>query len=328
MTPDWPQPRGRKAGSRPLAEAGACSAAWEVPVQPKSLRCAGLQPEPARRGPGLQEGDSLPGPWRREEGPSLSPPPALAKPLGTSGALWQSKALCKALVSTATPPTKDIDSPRLDPLLEPRPSTAAPPGACSLVGPCSPSPPPAAPCRASCPSSPSAPGHCTPGALPAPFPRELPPAGRAMKLQAVMENLQRQQRARLQQELEARQQQEQPPRPRSTPPPPVQPPAPVPGHNAALAAGASPLARSRSQDPALAEESTEPESARMQRAQMAALAAMRAAAAGLSHSSSPGASDESQAEEEEEDEEERGEEDEDGDGGYQQDMGSEDDDDL
>ncbi|XP_059575671.1 AT-rich interactive domain-containing protein 3A isoform X2 [Alligator mississippiensis] len=149
-----------------------------------------------------------------------------------------------------------------------------------------------------------------------------------MKLQAVMENLQRQQRARLQQELEARQQQEQPPRPRSTPPPPVQPPAPVPGHNAALAAGASPLARSRSQDPALAEESTEPESARMQRAQMAALAAMRAAAAGLSHSSSPGASDESQAEEEEEDEEERGEEDEDGDGGYQQDMGSEDDDDL
>ncbi|XP_014383524.1 AT-rich interactive domain-containing protein 3A isoform X2 [Alligator sinensis] len=149
-----------------------------------------------------------------------------------------------------------------------------------------------------------------------------------MKLQAVMENLQRQQRARLQQELEARQQQEQPPRPRSTPPPPVQPPPPVPGHNAALAAGASPLARSRSQDPALAEESTEPESARMQRAQMAALAAMRAAAAGLSHSSSPGASDESQAEEEEEDEEERGEEDEDGDGGYQQDMGSEDDDDL
>ncbi|XP_019393962.1 PREDICTED: AT-rich interactive domain-containing protein 3A-like [Crocodylus porosus] len=147
-----------------------------------------------------------------------------------------------------------------------------------------------------------------------------------MKLQAVMENLQRQQRARLQQELEARQQQEQPPRPRSTPPPPVQPPPPVPGHNAALAAGASPLARSRSQDPALAEESTELESARMQRAQMAALAAMRAAAAGLSHSSSPGASDESQAEEEEEDEEERGEED--GDGGYQQDMGSEDDDDL
>uniref|UniRef100_A0A7M4FCA7 AT-rich interactive domain-containing protein 3 n=1 Tax=Crocodylus porosus TaxID=8502 RepID=A0A7M4FCA7_CROPO len=139
-----------------------------------------------------------------------------------------------------------------------------------------------------------------------------------MKLQAVMENLQRQQRARLQQELEARQQQEQPPRPRSTPPPPVQPPPPVPGHNAALAAGASPLARSRSQDPALAEESTELESARMQRAQMAALAAMRAAAAGLSHSSSPGASDESQAEEEEEDEEERGEED--GDGGYQQDM--------
>ncbi|NXG84152.1 DHX34 helicase, partial [Stercorarius parasiticus] len=49
-----------------------------------------------------------------------------------------------------------------------------------------------------------------------------------------------------------------------------------------------------------------------QRAQMAALAAMRAAAAGLSHSSSPGLSDESQASEEEE--EERGEEEEEGGG--------------
>ncbi|NWU66708.1 ARI3A protein, partial [Pterocles burchelli] len=64
--------------------------------------------------------------------------------------------------------------------------------------------------------------------------------------------------------------------------------------------------------PAPAEEGAEPESAHIQRAQMAALAAMRAAAAGLSHSSSPGLSEESQAseEEEEEEEEERGEEEE------------------
>ncbi|NXG39309.1 ARI3A protein, partial [Dromaius novaehollandiae] len=64
-------------------------------------------------------------------------------------------------------------------------------------------------------------------------------------------------------------------------------------------------------------------SAHIQRAQMAALAAMRAAAAGLSHSSSPGLSDESQASEEEE----RGEEEEE-DGGYQQEMGSEEEEDL
>ncbi|KAM6218382.1 AT-rich interactive domain-containing protein 3A [Rhynchocyon petersi] len=79
-----------------------------------------------------------------------------------------------------------------------------------------------------------------------------------MKLQAVMETLlQRQQRAR--QELEARQ------------PPPPEPPAGTP-------------ARVRSGPP---EEDREPESARIQRAQMAALAAMRAAAAGLGHPSSP-----------------------------------------
>ncbi|NXN44757.1 ARI3A protein, partial [Rhinoptilus africanus] len=139
-----------------------------------------------------------------------------------------------------------------------------------------------------------------------------------MKLQAVMENLQRQQRARLQQALEARQQEQQ--QQRSTPPPappplaPGQPPASTP-------------ARTHGQDlaPAPVEEGAEPESAHMQRAQMAALAAMRAAAAGLSHSSSPGLSDESQASEEEE--EEHGEEEEE-DGGYQQEMGSEEEDDL
>ncbi|NXV34353.1 ARI3A protein, partial [Rissa tridactyla] len=139
-----------------------------------------------------------------------------------------------------------------------------------------------------------------------------------MKLQAVMENLQRQQRARLQQALEARQQEQQ--QQRSTPPP-AQPP-PATGQPPATTP-----ARARSQDPAPApaEEGAEPESAHMQRAQMAALAAMRAAAAGLSHSSSPGLSDESQASEEEE--EDRGEEEEE-DGGYQQEMGSEEEEDL
>ncbi|NXF24082.1 ARI3A protein, partial [Rhodinocichla rosea] len=141
-----------------------------------------------------------------------------------------------------------------------------------------------------------------------------------MKLQAVMENLQRQQRARLQQALEARQQeqqQQQPPPPRCTSPPaqPSQPPGQPPASS-----------RGRGQDAAPSEEGAEPESAHMQRAQMAALAAMRAAAAGLSHSPSPGLSDESQASEEEE-EEERGEEEEDG-GGYQQEMGSEEEEDL
>ncbi|XP_053869688.1 AT-rich interactive domain-containing protein 3A [Malaclemys terrapin pileata] len=136
-----------------------------------------------------------------------------------------------------------------------------------------------------------------------------------MKLQAVMENLQRQQRARLQQEQQ-----------RSTPPPPALPPPPPSGQNIALPAGASLLARGRSQDPAPPEEGVELESARIQRAQMAALAAMRAAAAGLSHSPSPGMSDESQASEEEE-EEEQGEEEEE-DGGYQQEMGSEEEEEL
>ncbi|XP_037360811.1 AT-rich interactive domain-containing protein 3A isoform X2 [Talpa occidentalis] len=84
-----------------------------------------------------------------------------------------------------------------------------------------------------------------------------------MKLQAVMETLlQRQQRAR--QELEARQQ----------PLPPPEPPA-------------RPLALAR----AAPDEDREPENARMQRAQMAALAAMRAAAAGLGHVPSPGGSE-------------------------------------
>ncbi|NWY57424.1 ARI3A protein, partial [Chionis minor] len=143
-----------------------------------------------------------------------------------------------------------------------------------------------------------------------------------MKLQAVMENLQRQQRARLQQALEARQQEQQQ---QCSTPPPAQPP-PAPGQTPT-----STPARARSQDPAPApsEEGAEPESAHMQRAQMAALAAMRAAAAGLSHSPSPGLSEESQAseeEEEEEEEEERGEEEEDG--GYQQEMGSEEEEDL
>ncbi|XP_015982151.2 AT-rich interactive domain-containing protein 3A isoform X1 [Rousettus aegyptiacus] len=82
-----------------------------------------------------------------------------------------------------------------------------------------------------------------------------------MKLQAVMETLlQRQQRAR--QELEARQ-----------PPPPEAP------------AGRPARARVPS------DEDRDPEDARMQRAQMAALAAMRAAAAGLGPAPSPGGSE-------------------------------------
>ncbi|XP_056373735.1 AT-rich interactive domain-containing protein 3A isoform X2 [Hyla sarda] len=78
-----------------------------------------------------------------------------------------------------------------------------------------------------------------------------------MKLQAVMETLQRQQRARLQQELEARQLQQD-------------------------SGGA----------PTNGTEDTEPETLKMQRAQAAALAAMRAAAAGLSQQPSPAASEE------------------------------------
>ncbi|CAH6779330.1 Arid3a [Phodopus roborovskii] len=83
-----------------------------------------------------------------------------------------------------------------------------------------------------------------------------------MKLQAVMETLiQRQQRAR--QELEAR----QPP-----PPPPSEPTG----------------VRART---TVTDEDREPENARMHRTQMAALAAMRAAAAGLGHPSPSGSED-------------------------------------
>ncbi|XP_029421335.1 AT-rich interactive domain-containing protein 3A isoform X2 [Nannospalax galili] len=81
-----------------------------------------------------------------------------------------------------------------------------------------------------------------------------------MKLQAVMETLlQRQQRAR--QELEARQ-----------PQPPPEPPTSVRARGAPT------------------EEDREPDSARMHRTQMAALAAMRAAAAGLGNPASPSGS--------------------------------------
>ncbi|XP_042297839.1 AT-rich interactive domain-containing protein 3A [Sceloporus undulatus] len=110
-----------------------------------------------------------------------------------------------------------------------------------------------------------------------------------MKLQAVMENLQRQQQARLQQEMEARQQQLAPLSEDQSRASCQAPPGPQP------TSGAAPLPRA-SRDPPACEEPGEPESARIQRAQMAALAAMRAAAAGLSHSSS--------LEEEEEEEEE------------------------
>ncbi|XP_054836948.1 AT-rich interactive domain-containing protein 3A [Eublepharis macularius] len=134
-----------------------------------------------------------------------------------------------------------------------------------------------------------------------------------MKLQAVMENLQRQQRARLQQEMEARQQQQQQQdQLRAT--------LPVLGQGSAPpASGASALSRGHNQEPPPSEESGELESVRIQRAQMAALAAMRAAAAGLSQSSSPVVSEESRSSEDEE-EEERGEEE---DGEYPREMGSE-----
>ncbi|XP_061457606.1 AT-rich interactive domain-containing protein 3A [Rhineura floridana] len=114
-----------------------------------------------------------------------------------------------------------------------------------------------------------------------------------MKLQAVMENLQRQQRARLQQEMESRQQQQQ-----------HQPQAAPPPHQTAALPASMAAALSHSQEPPSAEEVGEPESARIQRAQMAALAAMRAAAAGLSQASTPVASEASQSSEEEEEEEE------------------------
>ncbi|KAM4707686.1 LOW QUALITY PROTEIN: AT-rich interactive domain-containing protein 3A [Discoglossus pictus] len=105
-----------------------------------------------------------------------------------------------------------------------------------------------------------------------------------MKLQAVMETLQRQQRARLQQELEARQHQ-QDSLGRRTPPA-----AGYPGNGT---------------------EEAEPEALKIQRAQAAALAAMRAVAAGLSQQPSPAASEEEDedsmaSEEEEEGERDRG----------------------
>ncbi|KAJ1086274.1 hypothetical protein NDU88_006396 [Pleurodeles waltl] len=184
--------------------------------------------------------------------------------------------------------------------------------------------------------------------------RQCQPAGRprAMKLQAVMENLQRQQRARLQQELEARQQQEldarQPQQELQARQPPLQelqsrhhqqqelqsrqPPQQEmqarqspqlelqarhqpqqelqreqlvprtspssanqnysqPGHAGGL--NLSLGSRGTSDD-------SEPEAARIQRAQVAALAAMRAAAAGLSQQSSPGVSEDSLGSEEDE----------------------------
>ncbi|CAH2292969.1 AT-rich interactive domain-containing 3A [Pelobates cultripes] len=81
-----------------------------------------------------------------------------------------------------------------------------------------------------------------------------------MKLQAVMETLQRQQRARLQQEMEARQLQQD-----------------------------SVGART---PPGNGTDESEPEALKIQRAQAAALAAMRAVAAGLSQQPSPVASEE------------------------------------
>ncbi|XP_030075297.1 AT-rich interactive domain-containing protein 3A [Microcaecilia unicolor] len=93
---------------------------------------------------------------------------------------------------------------------------------------------------------------------------------RTMKLQAVMENLQRQQRVRLQQEFEARQQQER----------------------------RESLPDSYSGNGSASREDWDPESVRMQRAQAQALAAMRAAAAGLSTCPSPGTSEEDEEEEE------------------------------
>ncbi|XP_018415043.1 PREDICTED: AT-rich interactive domain-containing protein 3A-like [Nanorana parkeri] len=116
-----------------------------------------------------------------------------------------------------------------------------------------------------------------------------------MKLQAVMETLQRQQRARLQQEMEARQLQQDP-------------------------VGAPPDGGY----PANGTDDTEPEALKIQRAQAAALAAMRAAAAGLSQQPSPAASEDDEEEDEgesmpSEDERER-----DGESEHYQEMGSED----
>ncbi|XP_063770441.1 AT-rich interactive domain-containing protein 3A [Pseudophryne corroboree] len=117
-----------------------------------------------------------------------------------------------------------------------------------------------------------------------------------MKLQAVMETLQRQQRARLQQELESRQVQQN-------------------------SVGAPPDVGY----PANGTEDAEPETLKIQRAQAAALAAMRAAAAGLSQHPSPAASEEEDDGESmpSEDERER-----DGESEHYRDMGSDEEDDL
>ncbi|NP_001085467.1 AT-rich interactive domain-containing protein 3A isoform X1 [Xenopus laevis] len=118
-----------------------------------------------------------------------------------------------------------------------------------------------------------------------------------MKLQAVMETLQRQQRARLQQELEARQLQQDSSEGRTPPS------AGYPGNGS---------------------DEAEPEALKIQRAQAAALAAMRAAAAGLSQQPSPAASEEEDGESmasDEEDEKER-----DGESERYQDMASEEED--
>ncbi|KAM9331157.1 AT-rich interactive domain-containing protein 3A [Gastrophryne carolinensis] len=118
-----------------------------------------------------------------------------------------------------------------------------------------------------------------------------------MKLQAVMETLQRQQRARLQQELEARQLQQD-------------------------SVGAPPDGAY----PTNGTEDTEPEVLKIQRAQAAALAAMRAAAAGLSQRPSPAASEDEEDEGDSmasEDERER-----DGESEHYQDMGSEEEEEL
>ncbi|XP_066461144.1 AT-rich interactive domain-containing protein 3A-like [Eleutherodactylus coqui] len=96
-----------------------------------------------------------------------------------------------------------------------------------------------------------------------------------MKLQAVMETLQRQQRARLQQELEARHLQQD--------------------------LGAPPKDGGY---PTNGTEDAEPETLKMQRAQAAALAAMRAAAAGLSQQPSPAASEEDDDDDDDDDDRE------------------------
>ncbi|XP_075681476.1 AT-rich interactive domain-containing protein 3A [Rhinoderma darwinii] len=117
-----------------------------------------------------------------------------------------------------------------------------------------------------------------------------------MKLQAVMETLQRQQRARLQQELEARQHQQN-----------------------------SVVGPRDGGYPTNGTEDTEPETLKMQRAQAAALAAMRAAAAGLSQQPSPAASEEEDDDDDGESMPSEDERDRDGESGQYQDMGSEED---